>query len=158
MPRTCRAGLSVPRKQRATGWALHTSPHASHLDSPTIRLPATSTMSHTARREYSKLQVICIASTTGRRCASWVHEIPGPQAPLQNGHVPSGHDVRDETRACWASLTWWGGIHCPRQKGVTVDGWIFAENLQPLAFLTGYTLYDEEYDWVATEHGIKETN
>jgi hypothetical protein len=55
-----------------------------------------------------------------------------------------------------------GGIHCPCRKVVTVDGWIFAENLQPfvqpLAFLTGYTLYDEEYDWVAIEHSIKETD
>jgi hypothetical protein len=53
-------------------------------------------------------------------------------------------------------------IRCPRRKVVTVDGWIFAENLQPfvelLAFLAGYTLYDEEYDWVAIEYGIQDTD
>ncbi|HEV2459827.1 MAG TPA: hypothetical protein VGS80_15835 [Ktedonobacterales bacterium] len=37
-----------------------------------------------------------------------------------------------------------------------------AENLQPfvelLAYLAGYTLYDEEYDWVAIEYGITDTD
>ena len=40
--------------------------------------------------------------------------------------------------------------------------WILAENLQPfvelLAFLAGYTLYDEGYDWVAIEYGVKDTD
>jgi hypothetical protein len=39
-----------------------------------------------------------------------------------------------------------------------VEDWIFAENVQPfvelLAFLAGYMLYDDAYDWVAIEHGI----
>ena len=51
---------------------------------------------------------------------------------------------------------------CPRRRVVTVEGWIFAENLQPfvelLAFLAGYKLYDEEYDWVAIEYGVKDTD
>jgi hypothetical protein len=55
-----------------------------------------------------------------------------------------------------------GEVRCPQRKVVTVEGWIFAENLQPfvelLAFLAGYRLYDVEYDWVAIEHGIKETD
>src|SRR5215472_14082940 len=60
----------------------------------------------------------------------------------------------------FASLVW--EVRCPRRKVVTVEGWIFAENLQPfaelLAFLAGYTLYDEEYDWVALEYGVKDTD
>jgi hypothetical protein len=51
---------------------------------------------------------------------------------------------------------------CPRRKDVSVDTWIFEENLQPfvelLAFLAGYTLYDAEYDGVAIEYGIKATD
>ena len=43
-----------------------------------------------------------------------------------------------------------------------MSGWIFGENLQPfvelLAFLAGYTLYDEEYEWVAIEYGIQDTD
>jgi hypothetical protein len=43
-----------------------------------------------------------------------------------------------------------------------VEDWIFAENLQPfvevLAFLAGYALYDEDYDWVAIEYGVKATD
>jgi hypothetical protein len=43
-----------------------------------------------------------------------------------------------------------------------VEGWIFAENLQPfielLAFLAGYALYDDEYEWVAIEDGIQDTD
>jgi hypothetical protein len=43
-----------------------------------------------------------------------------------------------------------------------VEDWIFAENLQPfvevLAFLAGYPQYDDEYDWVAIEYGIKDTD
>ena len=63
--------------------------------------------------------------------------------------------------ACGASLTWLVA-RCPRRKVVTVQGWIFEENLQPfvelLAFLAGYRLYDEEYDWVAIEYGVKDTD
>jgi hypothetical protein len=55
-----------------------------------------------------------------------------------------------------------GEARCPRRKVVTVEGWIVAENLQPfvelLAFLAGYTLYDVEYDWVAIEYGVKDTD
>jgi hypothetical protein len=43
-----------------------------------------------------------------------------------------------------------------------VEGWIFAENLRPfvevLASLAGYALYDEQYDWVAIEDGLKDTD
>ena len=49
-----------------------------------------------------------------------------------------------------------GEVRCPQRKVVTVAGWVFAENLQPfaelLAFLAGYTLYDEEYDGDALEY------
>ncbi len=55
-----------------------------------------------------------------------------------------------------------GEVRCPQRKVVTVEGWIFAENLQPfaelLAFLAGYRLYDVEYDWVAIEYGVKDTD
>jgi hypothetical protein len=57
---------------------------------------------------------------------------------------------------------WAGEVRCPQRKVVTVEGWIFAENLQPfaelLAFLAGYTLYDVEYDGVALEYGVKDTD
>jgi hypothetical protein len=50
----------------------------------------------------------------------------------------------------------------PHRKGSRLQDWIFAENLQAfvevLAHLAGYTLYDEEYDWVAIEAGIPETD
>ena len=40
--------------------------------------------------------------------------------------------------------------------------WIYQENLQPftamVAQLAGYDLYDEEYDWVAIEYGVKDTD
>ena len=53
-------------------------------------------------------------------------------------------------------------MRCSCRKVVTVGDWIFAENLQPfaelLAFLAGYTLYDEDYDWVAIKFGIKDTD
>jgi hypothetical protein len=43
-----------------------------------------------------------------------------------------------------------------------VEGWIFAENLQPfielLAFLAGYASYDDTYDWIAIENGITDTD
>jgi hypothetical protein len=43
-----------------------------------------------------------------------------------------------------------------------MGGWIFAENLQTfvgvVAFLVGYAQYDEDYDWVAIEYGIKATD
>ena len=43
-----------------------------------------------------------------------------------------------------------------------MEDWIFAENLQPfvelLDFLAGNTLYDDEYDWVAIEDSIKDTD
>jgi hypothetical protein len=45
---------------------------------------------------------------------------------------------------------------------VIMEDWIFIENLQPfvevLAFLAGYALYDEDYDWVAIECGVKATD
>ena len=43
-----------------------------------------------------------------------------------------------------------------------MGGWIFDKNLQSfvevLAFLAGYALYDEDYDWVAIEYGVKATD
>lgn len=48
------------------------------------------------------------------------------------------------------------------ERSAALENWIFAENLQPfvevLAYLAGYTLYDEEYDWVTIEYGIQDTD
>jgi len=70
--------------------------------------------------------------------------------------------VCDELHACRASLIWLGEVRCPQRKVVIAEGWICAENLRPfaklLAFLAGYTLYDQEYDGVALEYGVKDTD
>lgn len=43
-----------------------------------------------------------------------------------------------------------------------VGNWLFEENLKPfvelLAQLVGYTLYDEDYDWVAIVYGSEDTD
>lgn len=43
-----------------------------------------------------------------------------------------------------------------------VADWLFEDNLRPfvelLAQLAGYTLYDEDYDWLAIEYGMQDTN
>jgi hypothetical protein len=64
---TYQARLRALRKRRATGRALHISPRASRPDSPAIRIPAASNASHIKRREYSKLQVICVEPATRRQ-------------------------------------------------------------------------------------------
>ena len=43
-----------------------------------------------------------------------------------------------------------------------METWIYAENLKAfvrlLTYLAGYTLYDENYEWLAIENGLKVTD
>ena len=63
-----------------------------------------------------------------------------------------------EVSGTWRVALVCTGICCRGRKVIPVEDWIFAENVQPfvelLAFLAGYTLYDDAYDWVAIEHGV----